>query len=101
VKEVNEEIKKKNENALAALKKEFNGIRTGRASLNLLEGITVEYFGSHTPLNQVATLTIPEARLIVIQPWDASLIKEVEKAILARWSGFRCPLLARNGESSW
>lgn len=82
MKEVNEEIKKKNENALAALKKEFNGIRTGRASLNLLEGITVEYFGSHTPLNQVATLTVPEPRLIVIQPWDASLIKEVEKAIL-------------------
>lgn len=82
MKEVYDDTRKKNENALAALKKEFNSVRTGRASLNLLEGITVEYYGTLTPLNQVATLTVPEPRLIIIQPWDAGIIKEVEKAIL-------------------
>lgn len=82
MKEVYDDTRKKNENALAALKKEFNSVRTGRASLNLLEGITVEYYGTLTPLNQVATLTVPEPRLIIIQPWDAGIIKEVEKAIM-------------------
>ncbi len=76
------ELKRKNEGALATLRKEFNGLRTGRASISLLDGISVEYFGSPTPLNQVATLLAPEPRLIVIQPWDASLLKEIDKAIM-------------------
>lgn len=62
--------------------RELAGIRTGRASVNLLDGITVEYYGSQTPLNQVATLSVPESSLIVIQPWDVSVIKEIEKALL-------------------
>ena len=56
-------------------------IRTGRASLAILDGITVDYYGTQTPLNQVATLTIPDPTLIVAQPWDASTIPAIEKAI--------------------
>jgi len=67
---------------IEALKRDFTGIRTGRASIGLLDGITVDYYGTQTPLNQVATLATPESSLIVIQPWDASVIKQIEKAIL-------------------
>jgi ribosome recycling factor len=64
-----------------ALKNELNRIRTGRASLSILDGIKVDYYGTLTPLNQMATLAVPESRLITIQPWDASVIKDIEKAI--------------------
>ena len=57
-------------------------MRTGRASLSILDGIRVDYYGTMTPLNQMATLAVPESRLIMIQPWDVSIIKEIEKAIL-------------------
>jgi ribosome recycling factor len=70
------------EKTLAALKHELNRVRTGRASLSLLDGIRVDYYGSPTPLNQMASLSIPESRLIVIQPWDTSAIKDIEKALL-------------------
>ena len=62
-----------------ALKNEFKRIRTGRASIALFEGIKVRYYGTLTPLNQVASLSIPESRLIIIQPWDQSVIGEIEK----------------------
>jgi len=68
--------------SVSALKSEFKRIRTGRASLALLDGIRVDYYGTLTPLNQMASLSVPESRLITIQPWDISVIKEVEKAIL-------------------
>jgi ribosome recycling factor len=64
------------------LKREFRKVRTGRASLSILDGIRVNYYGTPTPLNQMATLAVPESRLITIQPWDVSGIKEIEKAIL-------------------
>ena len=67
--------------AIEALKNEFSGVRTGRASPSLLDKIRVDYYGQKTPLSQVATVSVPEARLIVIQPWDRSLIGEIEKAI--------------------
>ena len=67
---------------IEALKKELKRVRTGRASLSLLDGIKVDYYGTLTPLNQIATLAAPESRLITIQPWDTTVIKEVEKAIL-------------------
>jgi ribosome recycling factor len=67
--------------AIEALKNEFNGVRTGRASPSLLDKIRVDYYGQKTPLSQVATVSVPEARLIVIQPWDRSLIGEIEKGI--------------------
>jgi ribosome recycling factor len=68
--------------SIASLKKELNRLRTGRASLSILEGIKVDYYGTLTPLNQMATLAVPESRLITIQPWDVSVIKDIEKAFL-------------------
>ena len=65
-----------------ALKNEFKKIRTGRASPALFEGMKVSYYGTPTPLNQVASLSVPESRLIIIQPWDQSVISEIEKEIL-------------------
>jgi ribosome recycling factor len=82
VQRVYADLEKKMKTSLDAFRKELNSIRTGRASLTLLDGITVQYYGVPTPLNQVATLSVPESRLITIQPWDASVIGEVEKAIL-------------------
>ena len=80
-----ENIKSKTEDkmkkTLTTLGEEFAGIRTGRASTALFEKITVNYFGQSTPLNQVATISVPEARLVVIQPWDKSVLNEIEKAI--------------------
>lgn len=67
--------------SLHALTEEFNTIRTGRASAALFDRIKVEYYGNPTPLNQVATISVPEARLVVIQPWDKGIISEIEKAI--------------------
>jgi len=69
-------------NSIDALKNEFKKIRTGRASLALFESIRVDYYGTPTPLSQMASLSIPESRLIVIQPWDQSVIGEIEKEIL-------------------
>ncbi len=68
--------------SIEALKRELKRVRTGRASLSILDGIKVDYYGTLTPLNQMATLAVPESRLITIQPWDVSVIQDVEKAIL-------------------
>ena len=68
--------------SIGSLKNEFKKVRTGRASLSILDDIRVEYYGTMTPLNQMASLSIPESRLITIQPWDVSVIKDIEKAIL-------------------
>ncbi len=70
------------EKSVEAFKKELSKIRTGRASLAILDGIVVDAYGSNMPLMQVATLTIPESRLIVIQPWDPQMLPAIEKAIL-------------------
>ncbi|MGH7234941.1 MAG: ribosome recycling factor [Nitrospiraceae bacterium] len=75
------------EAALEHLKVELGGIRSGRASLTLLDGIKVDYYGTPTPLKQVATLAVPESRLLTVQPWEPPLIKEVEKALLASGLG--------------
>ncbi|MCF7927894.1 MAG: ribosome recycling factor [Spirochaetales bacterium] len=63
------------------LKNEFQTLRTGRASASIFDRVTVDYYGQQTPLNQVATISVPEARLVVIQPWDKSLLNEIERAI--------------------
>ncbi len=68
--------------AIDALKKEFAAVRTGRASLGLLDGIIVDYYGTPTPVQQLASLSIPESRQIAIQPWEQRLIPEIEKAIM-------------------
>ncbi|MDL2269543.1 ribosome recycling factor [Desulfosarcina sp. OttesenSCG-928-A07] len=65
-----------------ALENDLKRVRTGRASVSLLDGIRVDYYGTQTPLNQMASLSVPESRLIMIQPWDVSAIKDIEKAIL-------------------
>ncbi|MBT3312957.1 MAG: ribosome recycling factor [Desulfobacterales bacterium] len=65
-----------------SFEKELKKIRTGRASLNVLDGVRADFYGTQTPLNQMASLAVPESRLITIQPWDISVIKEIEKAIL-------------------
>lgn len=65
------------------VKNEFSGLRSSRASVTLVEHIKVEYYGNPTPLNQVANLSVPEPRLIVIQPWEKSLTAEIEKAIMS------------------
>ncbi len=67
--------------SISALKDELNTIRTGRASASLFDKVRVDYYGDKAPLSQVATISIPEARLVVIQPWDKNLIGEIEKAI--------------------
>ncbi|MFH7325148.1 ribosome recycling factor [Desulfurivibrio sp. C05AmB] len=77
------EMSDKMEKSIEAYRRELTRIRTGRASLNLLDGIRVEAYGSAMPLNQVATLTIPESRMIVIQPWDSQQLSAIEKAIHA------------------
>ena len=71
----------KMEKTLANLKEEYAVIRAGRANPQILNKITVSYYGTETPLQQVASISVPEARMLQIQPWDRSLIKEIEKAI--------------------
>ncbi len=76
------EMSEKMEKSMDAFRKDLSKVRTGRASLSLLDGIMVDSYGALSPLNQVATLTTPESRLIVIQPWDPQVLPSVEKAIL-------------------
>ncbi len=79
--EIKKRLINKMDRALEALKKDLASIRTGRASLAIFDGINVDYYGVPTPINQVATMAIPESRLITIQPWDPKLISDIEKAI--------------------
>lgn len=81
-KELKRRVAEKMEGAVEALKREFGAIRTGRASLALLDGIIVDYYGTATPLQQVASLSIPDPRQIAIQPWEQRIIPEIEKAIM-------------------
>ena len=79
--EVKQRVTEKMDDAIEHLKRDLAGIRTGRASVALLDGIKVDYYGTLTPLKQVANVATPEARLITIQPWEQNLIREIEKAI--------------------
>ena len=74
-------IEPKMQRAVDAMEREFGGIRTGRASTGLVERIMVDYYGAQTPLNQLAGISTPDAHLIVIQPWDRSVLSAIEKAI--------------------
>ena len=76
------ELTKNMDKVIDDLKKNFGKIRTGRASLSILDGIVVNHYGMDNPINQLATLSIPESRVIMIQPWDANSLPAVEKAIL-------------------
>jgi ribosome recycling factor len=77
------ELKRRMQGALSVLKQELGGLRTGRASPHLLDAVQVDAYGTHMPLNQVATVSVPEARLLNVQVWDKSLVHAVEKAISA------------------
>ena len=77
------EIKEKMDKSISVLSSELASIRAGRANPSVLDKITVDYYGVPTPIQQVGTVSVPEARSIVIQPWDATVLKEIEKAILA------------------
>jgi ribosome recycling factor len=77
------ELKRRMQGAIAVLKQELAGLRTGRASASLVEPIQVDAYGTHMPLNQVATVSVPEPRLISVQVWDRALVPAVEKAIIA------------------
>jgi ribosome recycling factor len=77
------ELKRRMHGAVQLLKQELGGLRTGRASASLLEPVQVEAYGTHMPLNQVATVSVPEPRLISVQVWDRSMVHAVEKAIAA------------------
>ena len=80
--EIVEQAREKMEDSIEALKRELTRIRTGRASRTLLDGIKVDAYGSSMPVDQVATITIPESRMIVIQPWDPQMLSVLEKAIM-------------------
>jgi ribosome recycling factor len=81
VKEIEANAKTRMEKALADLQHDMAGVRTGRASVNLLDNVRADYYGTPTPLNQMATLHVPEPALITVQPWDVSQIGVIEKAI--------------------
>ena len=76
------ELKRRMQGATHALKHELGGLRTGRAAASMLEPVQVEAYGSHMPLNQLATVSVPEPRLLSVQVWDKSMVKAVEKAIV-------------------
>lgn len=76
-----QESRERMQKSIESLKHDLKRVRTGRASLSLLDGIKADYYGTPTPLAQMASLQVPESRMIVIQPWDVSAIKEIEKAI--------------------
>jgi ribosome recycling factor len=76
------EVRQKMERSLEALRRDFGGVRTGKATPALLDGVRVDAYGSAVPLNQVATVSAPEARMLVVQPWDRAMLGPVEKAIM-------------------
>lgn len=75
------DLKRRMEGAIEVLSREFSGLRTGRASVSILDPVQVEMYGSKMPLNQVATVNAPEPRMLTVQVWDANAVKAVEKAI--------------------
>ena len=77
------QIKDKMDKTVENLKVKFSKVRAGRANPAILNKVRIDYYGAPTPINQVAGVSVPEARMIVIQPWDISILKEIEKAILA------------------
>ncbi|MCE5333942.1 MAG: ribosome recycling factor [Desulfobacteraceae bacterium] len=80
--DVYKELKDRMNKAVETLESEYKRLRTGRASVSLVDGIRVDYYGTPTPLSQLTTLTIPDPRTIMIQPWDTSVVGDIEKAIL-------------------
>ena len=82
------DVDQKMDRSIEALKRELNALRTGRATPSLIENIIVDYYGVPTPLNQIASITAPDARAIMVQPWDKQAMKEIEKSLLKSDMGF-------------
>src|SRR5512136_146295 len=82
IEEIKKDVKHRMDAAVESVRSELAKLRTGKASPAILDGITVSYYGTNTPLRQVANVSAPEPRLLVVQPWDRSLLAEIEKAIL-------------------
>lgn len=80
--DVLKDTENKMKKAVEALERDLGGVRTGRASSRLLDNVKVDYYGTPTPINQIASITVPEARMIVIQPWDKTIVPAIEKSIL-------------------
>ena len=78
-----EDVKAKMDKAVAAMESDFAGIRAGRANPAILDKVMVDYYGAATPIAQVGTISVPDPRMLMIQPWDASILHDIEKAILA------------------
>lgn len=83
IKDILADAKRRMDTSVEVVRKEMAAVRTGRASLAILDGVMVDYYGTPTPLNQVANLAVPEASLITVQPWEPSLLPLIEKAILS------------------
>ena len=86
--EVLAEMERKMDNTIAALKRELGTIRTGRAAPALIENVSVDYYGVATPLNQIASISAPDARAIMVQPWDKQALVEIEKSLMSSDMGF-------------
>lgn len=82
------DVDHKMDRAIDALKRELSALRTGRATPSLIENIKVDYYGVPTPLNQIASISAPDARAIMVQPWDKAAMKEIEKSLLMSDMGF-------------
>lgn len=88
LKDVHADVKRRMDKAVADFQHHLVSLRTGRATVALLDQVRVDYYGTPTPLNQVAQVSAPEANMIVVAPWDAGLVKEIEKALRAPEHGF-------------
>jgi len=118
--EILSETRQKMQNTAESLDQEFKKMRTGRASISILEGIKVECYGTQMRLNQISSISIPESRLLTIQPWDQSIMENIEKSILKSGLGLtpmnngklirisipplteeRRKELAKNGQKKW
>jgi ribosome recycling factor len=82
VKDILQQLEEKMKGAIASAKREFSTVRTGRANTAILDRVSVDYYGTPTRLSQLANISIPEPRMITVQPWDRTLLKDIEKAIL-------------------
>ncbi len=80
--DVHKQTEERMKKTIKAFKEELNSVRAGRANPTLLDRISIDYYGTQTPLNQIANISAPEPRLLVIQPWDASVVSQIEKSIL-------------------
>ena len=86
--EILAETERKMDNTVAALKRELGAIRTGRATPALIENVSVDYYGVATPLNQIASISAPDARVIMVQPWDKQAMRDIEKSLIKSEMGF-------------